>query len=48
MDPEISRANPCDAPTLLAVQKLAFQRGASLYYDWSLPALTQSIEELTA
>ena len=42
----ISRAEPRDARAILDLQKLAYQSEAKLYNDWSLPALTQSLESL--
>jgi ribosomal protein S18 acetylase RimI-like enzyme len=42
----ISRAEPTDARAILDLQKLAYQSEAKLYNDWSLPALTQSLESL--
>ena len=44
----ITHAQPNDAETILALQKLAYQREARLYDDWSIPPLTQSIEALLA
>ena len=40
------RAEKCDAPELLALQKIAYQSEAEIYGDNSLPALVQSLEEL--
>jgi ribosomal protein S18 acetylase RimI-like enzyme len=42
----ISHAEPKDARAILDLQKLAYQSEARLYNDWSLPALTQSLESL--
>ena len=42
----ISRAEPSDARAILDLQKLAYQSEAKLYNDWSLPAVTQSLESL--
>jgi ribosomal protein S18 acetylase RimI-like enzyme len=42
----ISTAQPVDAAAILALQKLAYQSEAKLYNDWSLPALTQTVEAL--
>ena len=42
----ISAARPEDAQAVLALQKLAYQSEARLYDDWSLPALTQTLESL--
>jgi ribosomal protein S18 acetylase RimI-like enzyme len=43
---KIHLAEPTDAGAILALQKLAYQSEARLYDDWSLPALTQTIESL--
>jgi predicted N-acetyltransferase YhbS len=48
MDVVITRANPADAEVILALQKLAYEREAQLYDDWSLPPLVQSLAELRA
>jgi ribosomal protein S18 acetylase RimI-like enzyme len=42
----ISRAEQNDAQAILNLQKLAYQSEAELYNDWSLPALTQTLESL--
>jgi GNAT superfamily N-acetyltransferase len=42
----IMPALPADAPEILALQRLAYQTEARLYGDWSIPPLTQSLEEL--
>jgi ribosomal protein S18 acetylase RimI-like enzyme len=46
MDIEILLADITDADEILALQKLAYQSEAVLYQDWSIPPLTQSIEEI--
>ena len=43
---EIREALESDAEELLKVQKLAFQGQAVLYNDFTLPPLTQTVEEL--
>ena len=43
---EISEAENEDLEEVLKLQKLAYQSEAKLYNDWSLPALTQSVESL--
>lgn len=43
---EIITAEPKDAKEILELQILAYQSEAKLYNDWSLPALTQTIESL--
>ena len=42
----IERATLEDAPAILALQKLAYQSEARLYDDWTLPPLTQTLEDL--
>ena len=44
---EISDAAAADLPAILELQKLAYRSEAILYSDWSLPALTQTIESIT-
>jgi ribosomal protein S18 acetylase RimI-like enzyme len=44
----IERANEADAPAILALQKRAYESEARAYGDWSLPPLTQTLEELRA
>ena len=46
MDLEISHAEPSDAVVILALQKLAYQSEARLYQDWSIPPLTQTLDEI--
>jgi GNAT superfamily N-acetyltransferase len=41
-------ALPADAEEILALQRLAYQAEAELYGDWSIPPLTQTLEELRA
>lgn len=43
---EILPATPDDASAILALQRLAYQSEAMLYADWSIPPLTQSLDEL--
>jgi len=43
----IQRATAADIPELLAVQKVAYQSEAEIYGDLSLPALRQSLAEMT-
>ncbi len=43
---EIIAAELKDANEILELQSLAYQSEAKLYNDWSLPALTQTIESL--
>ena len=44
----IQRATAADLPEILAVQKVAFQSEAEIYGDTSLPALRQSLADITA
>ena len=37
-----------DAEEILQLQYLAYESEAKIYNDWSLPALTQSLESLMA
>ncbi len=43
---DITHALPEDAATIIELQKLACQSEAELYNDFSIPPLTQTIEEL--
>jgi hypothetical protein len=45
---EILQATVADAPEILALQKLAYLSEAELYKDFTIPPLTQTIEELIA
>ena len=42
----ISRARLEDAGEILDLQKVAYQSEAALYDDWSIPPLTQTLEEI--
>jgi GNAT superfamily N-acetyltransferase len=42
----IDRATIADAAEILALQKLAYQSEAELYNDFSIPPLTQTLDEL--
>ena len=42
----ILKATAEDAREILALQKLAFRDEAELYNDWSIPPLTQTLEEI--
>jgi ech hydrogenase subunit C len=44
----IQRATAADLPELLALQKVAYHSEAEIYGDTSLPALRQSLAEMTA
>ena len=46
MDIEILLADITDADEILALQKLAYQSEAELYQNWSIPPLTETIEEI--
>ena len=48
MDIEILLADITNAADILALQRVAYQSEAELYQDWSIPPLTQSIEEITS
>lgn len=47
-DEIIESATRVDAPAILALQKLAYRSEASLYADWNLPPLTQTLDALRA
>lgn len=42
----IFRADISDAAEILALQKLAYQSEAVIYDDWSIPPLTQTLDEI--
>lgn len=42
----ITRAHIEDAEEILELQNLAYQSEAALYNDWSIPPLTESLEEV--
>jgi len=44
----INRANQKDIPEILTLQKIAYRSEAELYGDDSVPALSQTIEEMAA
>ncbi len=44
--PDISHADIADAAEILELQKLAFQSQAILYDYWSMPPLTQTLEDI--
>lgn len=43
---DVVRAELTDAQAILRLQKLAYQSEARLYGDWSIPPLTQTLEDL--
>jgi ribosomal protein S18 acetylase RimI-like enzyme len=43
----IDRAGRTDAAEILELQKLAYRSEALLYDDWSIPPLTQTIDEIS-
>jgi len=45
---EISKAEITDAESIIMLQRLSYQSEAKIYNDWSLPALTQTVESLCA
>lgn len=48
MNIEIVLAIIDDAPEILALQKLAYQKEAILYDDWTIPPLAQTLPEIQA
>jgi hypothetical protein len=42
----IVRADITDAAGILELQRLAYQSEALLYNDWSIPPLTQTLDEI--
>jgi ribosomal protein S18 acetylase RimI-like enzyme len=48
MNIEIQQAIPEDAQNILSLQYLAYQSEAMLYNDWTIPPLTQTLEDLRA
>lgn len=44
--PKIIHAELADAEEIIQLQRLAYQSEAERYNDWSLPALTQTVESL--
>jgi GNAT superfamily N-acetyltransferase len=42
----VENALLCDLPDVLALQRIAFEREALRYGDWSIPALVQSLDQL--
>jgi ribosomal protein S18 acetylase RimI-like enzyme len=44
----IERASVEDAEEILALQKLAYQSEAAIYDDYTIPPLTQTLEEIRA
>lgn len=43
---EITQAQIEDAEEILELQKLAYQSEAAIYNDWSIPPLTETLEEV--
>jgi len=48
MNATITLATPRDLEAILALQRLAFQREGELYADFSIPPLTQTLDQLRA
>jgi ribosomal protein S18 acetylase RimI-like enzyme len=48
IDVHIQQGNPEDAEEILALQKLAYQNEARLYNDYTIPPLTQTLDEIEA
>ena len=46
MDIKIARANKDDASDILELQKIAYQKEATLYDNWTIPLLTQTLSEI--
>ncbi|MGZ4383369.1 MAG: GNAT family N-acetyltransferase [Gaiellaceae bacterium] len=46
-DVVVEQAQPADAQAILALQRLAYRSEAALYDDWSIPPLTESLDELS-
>jgi ribosomal protein S18 acetylase RimI-like enzyme len=46
MDIKITKAEISDLHEILRLQKLAYQKEANLYDDWSIPPLTQTINDI--
>jgi GNAT superfamily N-acetyltransferase len=46
MNITIIRANIDDTPEILELQKIAYQKEAILYDDWTLPPLVQTLSEI--
>jgi len=44
----ITQSNQNDAEEILALQKLAYQSEAQLYDDYSIPPLTQTLDDINA
>ncbi|MBN1680209.1 MAG: GNAT family N-acetyltransferase [Anaerolineae bacterium] len=42
----IERADTADVPDLLALQKLAYRSEAAIYDDYTIPPLTQTLDEI--
>lgn len=48
MDIKIVQANINDVSDILELQKIAYQKEATLYGDWTIPPLTQTLPEIQA
>jgi ribosomal protein S18 acetylase RimI-like enzyme len=48
MDIKIVQANKDDVSEILELQKIAYQKEATLYNDWTIPPLTQTLPEIQA
>ncbi|MDD2467609.1 MAG: GNAT family N-acetyltransferase [Desulfobulbus sp.] len=46
MNIELIQATTYDASEILALQKIAYEKEATLYDDWNIPPLTQSLSEI--
>jgi hypothetical protein len=45
---DIEKATVSDAEEILALQKLAYKSEAELYSDYSIPPMTQTLDEILA
>ena len=45
---QIARAERNDAPTILALQRAAYESEARRYNDWNIPPMTETLEALVA
>jgi len=48
MDIKIVQANIDDVSEILELQRIAYQKEATLYNDWAIPPLTQTLPEIQA
>lgn len=48
MDVAIQQATAADAEFVLSLQRIAYESEARMYNDWSIPPMTQTLDELIA